>query len=47
MVFSISEQAVHSHWLFGKKHLMAFDIGAIKPFTTGFGMMYFGLFGLG
>ena len=46
VVFSNSEQAVYSQSYFGKKQLMAFaDIGAIKPYSNGFGMTYFALFG--
>lgn len=46
VVFSSSEQAVYSQSYFGKKQLMAFaDIGAIKPYSNGFGMTYFALFG--
>ena len=46
IVFSSSEQAVYSQSYFGKKQLMAFaDIGAIKPYSSAYGMTYFGLFG--
>lgn len=46
VIFSADDQAVYRQTLFGKKQLMTFaDIGAIKPYSTNFGVTYFALFG--
>lgn len=45
IVFSAADKIVYSQTMFGRKRLMAFsEIGAIKPFSTTFGGMYFALF---
>lgn len=46
VVFSAAEQAVYSQTILGRKTLMSFrEIGAIKPYGSGYGATYFALFG--
>ena len=45
IIFSVTEQAVFSQTVVGRKHLMNFaDVGTVNTYSTGFGVTYMALF---